>query len=300
MSKFARALAIVIVVFAAQGIAPAESAPVGKASRATQTVRLSGSSGAKVATKGTDVYFLDRITTDGSGIGEFVFNDNSKLAVGPSASIIVDQFVFKNDKSFAKLSVSAAKGAFRWISGNSASSAYKFNTPRGTMGIRGTAFDVTARNGLVHIVLLGGSVQFCNGSICRKVKRACDYIVADGKGISNPKPVGSAFPSVQAAAKVFPYLANPRLLSSRFAAGGSRCLARIAFKGNSPANKLAGTVSPPPPPGPPGTNPPGTNPPGTNPPGSQSQAATCGGNCGVGLGNGGNNGTSNEGRNNRP
>lgn len=288
--------------------APADGAPVGKTSRATQTVTLSGSGRTTVASSNTEVNFLDRITTNGSGIGEFVFNDNSKLAVGPSASVVVDQFVLKKSNSFAKLSLSAAKGSFRWISGRSPSSAYRFKTPRGTMGIRGTAFDLTARGGSVHIVLLGGSARFCNGSGCRTLSRACDYIVADGRSISSAKPVGSSFPSFQAAAKVFPYLANPKLLSSRFSAAGRSCLARVVMNGKGPRTSVAaaGPGEPPaPPPGidPPGPPPPGTNPPGSGPPGGRvSQAQTCGGNCGVGLGNGANrqDGTSNEGRSNRP
>jgi hypothetical protein len=254
MTKLAKVLAPIFVFLATIGIETAVGAPVGKALRATQTVRANGNAGSRVVNTDSDVFFLDRISTDAAGIGEFVFNDGTKLAVGNSASVVVDQFVLKDKSSFQKLGISATKGTLRWISGKSSSAAYKIKTPRGTMGIRGTAFDLTIRNGVVYIALISGSAQFCYRSVCRTLRRSCDYVVANGQSVSEPRPVGSAFKSRAAAAKLFPYLASSGQLSSRFRIGGSGCLtsASIIKPGDdSPKQNIQNTPAPAPAPSPP-------------------------------------------------
>lgn len=268
----------------ANGPAVPISAPVGQVLKATQTVRASGNAGARVLSRNSDLFFLDRIITNATGVGEFEFADGTKLAVGPSASLVVDAYVLKNNSSFKKLGLSAAKGTFRWISGRSPSSAYQIRTPYGTMGVRGTAFDVTVRNGRVHIALINGSAKFCAGSSCQTLKRSCDYIVADGRKLSKPEPISSAFTKHAAAAEVFPYLANPNRLSSRFRIGGGNCLGRFAAvgKGNVQEAAAAGAE------------------PGAEP-GPETPTGHCGGgNCGNGNGRGGGNGNNDEGGGNDP
>lgn len=280
LSRLLVAMATLVVV---SGPAVPISAPVGKVLSAAQTLRASGNAGARVLSKNSDIFFLDRISTNTTGIGEFEFSDGTKLAVGPSANLVVDQFIFKNKSSFQKLGLSAAKGTFRWISGRSPSSAYQIRTPLGTMGIRGTAFDVSIRNGRVYVALIKGNAQFCNGSSCRTLKRSCDYIVADGRKISEPARVSTASTKHETAAQIFPYLANPQRLSSKFRVGGGNCLGKVVTIDTrnviEPATEAA--VPDPTPPEPPTEH--------------------CGGgNCGQGKGNGGGNGTPDEGGGNDP
>jgi len=284
MKALLRLFAAMTMLVVANGPAVPISTPVGQVLKATQTVRASGNAGARVLSRNSDIYFLDRISTNSTGVGEFAFADGTKLAVGPSASLVVDAFVLKNNSSFKKLGLSAAKGTFRWISGRSSSSAYQIRTPYGTMGIRGTAFDVTLRNGRVYVALINGSAKFCNGSSCQTLNRTCDFIVADGRKLSKPEPISSAFTKRAAAAEIFPYLANPNRLSSRFRVGGGNCLGRIAAigKGNVP-------------------QPAATDPePGAEPDPEPPTGHCGGGNCGNGKGNGGGNGNDDEGGGNDP
>jgi hypothetical protein len=288
MKALLRLVAAMAILVVAGGPAVPISAPVGQVMRATETVRASGNTGARVLSKNSDIFFLDRISTNATGVGEFEFADGTKLAVGPSASLVVDAFVFKNGSSFQKLGLSAAKGTFRWISGRSPSSAYQIRTPYGTMGIRGTAFDVTVRGGRVYVALINGSAKFCAGSSCQTLKRSCDYIVADGRKLSKPEPISSAFTKRAAAAEIFPYLANPNRLSSRFRIGGANCLGRTAAVGNGQVPQPAAadpqpSAAPDPAPGP------------------ESSIGHCGGgNCGKGKGRGGGNGNDDEGKGNDP
>ena len=66
----------------------------------------------------------ERIKTSQSGLGQFVFRDGTKLAVGWGSSVVIDKYVFNDDASVKQLSIKAVKGTFRWISGKSKSSAY--------------------------------------------------------------------------------------------------------------------------------------------------------------------------------
>lgn len=218
--------------------------PIGTVLGAAQTVKASGTQGTRVLTKNDDVFYLDRISSNGSGSGEFQFSDGTKLAVGPGASLVVDEFVFKGKSRFDKLSLAAAKGTFRWISGKSASSAYKIKTPFGTLGVRGTAFDVTIRNGRVYIALISGSAKFCAGSVCRTLKRSCDFIVADGRKLSEPENVTSAFKNRIAAANAFPFLANPGQLSSKFRVSGSNCFSKSAHRIDSGKSQFVAREAP--------------------------------------------------------
>ena len=79
----------------------------------------------------------ERIRTSDTGLGEFLFRDGSKFAVGRNSSVVIDKFVFDDKKTAKSVSVKAAKGTFRWISGGSNPSAHKVITPAGTLGIRG-------------------------------------------------------------------------------------------------------------------------------------------------------------------
>lgn len=260
--------------------------PIGTVLRAAQTVKASGTQGTRVLSRSDGVFHLDRISSNGTGSGEFLFSDGTKLAVGPGANLVVDEFVFASKSRFRKLGLAAARGTFRWISGNSASSAYKIKTPYGTMGIRGTAFDVTIRNGRVYIALINGSARFCSGSSCRTLKKSCDFIVADGRKISEPASVSTATSKHETAAQLFPYLANPARLSSRFRVGGGNCLGKLASIGKNKAVIAAAGVPPAGPEPEPG-------------PGPAAPTGKCGGNCGNGKGNGGGNGTGNEGKGNK-
>ena len=200
--------------------------PVGKTLAAKKIVRAAGDQGKRVLEPGADIFFMDRISTSGTGLGEFQFSDGTKLAVGPLASIVVDEFIAKGKSSYKKFGLAAAKGSFRWISGRSASSAYSIETPRGTMGIRGTVLDFTLRYGRVYVALVSGKATFCGGS-CQTLRNPCDFIEVRGGNVSEAQPVASAFSSRRAAAGIFPFLGNPRQLSAPFRAGGSACLSGL-------------------------------------------------------------------------
>jgi hypothetical protein len=219
--------AVAALLVIASSIGPSAAiAPIGKTVQATSTVKASGAAGARVLKAATPVYFNDLLQSNATGVGQFEFVDGTKLAMGPSARIVIDKFVYKGGKTLQRLGIQAAKGAFRFISGQSASSAYQIVTPAGTMGVRGTAFDFTIRSGKAYVVLLQGNLRFCGGGACKNLRRSCDFIVAGGGRVSEPEHLSKGISSTEAR-QIFPLLANQGRLSSSFRRAGQSCLTRV-------------------------------------------------------------------------
>jgi hypothetical protein len=98
-------------------------------------VTVTGQSGSM--STGDPVHRNERVRANASGMGQFEFEDGSKLAVGPNANIVIDKYVLGEGGKVKRLTLRATKGTFRWISGKSPSAAYTIVTPAGTMGVRG-------------------------------------------------------------------------------------------------------------------------------------------------------------------
>ncbi|AIC28986.1 FecR family protein [Rhizobium etli bv. mimosae str. IE4771] len=170
----------------------------------------------------TSVHRDERIRTSPSGLGQFVFRDGTKLAVGWGSSVVIDKYVFDDTQSVRKLTIKAAKGTFRWVSGNSKSSAYQILTPAGTIGVRGTAFDFyVGPDGTTAVVLLNGAASFCGPGGCRQLQQRCDCVVA--------KPNGDMTPARRVDPSVLDTLGNLRALP--FLSGNQRLAGGIGMLG---------------------------------------------------------------------
>src|SRR5262249_45861195 len=169
------ALSLFLTAFATSPVIAAT--PIGSAVQTSTTVSANG----RTLQKSSPVFFNDVVRTNATGVGQFVFDDGSKLAMGPSASVLIDKTIYKG-KSAERTGIQATKGAFRYISG--AFSGHSLATPYGTIGIRGTAFDFTIRNGRLYLLLYRGSVSFCGKGGCKTLTRSCDYLVGGGGKVS--------------------------------------------------------------------------------------------------------------------
>jgi hypothetical protein len=172
------------------------------------------------------VYRDERIRTSNSGLGEFRFADGTKFAVGGNSSVVIDRFVYDSSKTFNKLTLNAARGSFRWISGKSKSEAYEIVTPAGTIGVRGTRFDIfVGPGGITSVVLLSGAAQFCGSNGCQELRRRCDVVVATpGGGVSDPSRVNRDIFATVGSDQAFPFLSGRQRLSSGFSSAfGGNC-----------------------------------------------------------------------------
>jgi hypothetical protein len=168
----------------------------------------------------------ERIRTSASGLGEFRFADGTKFAVGGNSSVVIDRFIYDGSKTFDKLTLNAARGSFRWISGKSKSEAYEIVTPAGTIGIRGTRLEIfVGSGGLTAVVLLSGAAQFCGANGCQDLRRRCDVVVATpGGGVSEASRVNRDIFATVGSDQAFPFLSGRQRLSSGFSSAfGGNC-----------------------------------------------------------------------------
>lgn len=164
------------------------------------------------------VHRNERIQTSNTGLGEFLFRDGTKFAVGWNSSVVIDEFVFNDSKTVKKLSLNAARGTFRWISGKSKSSAYEIVTPAGTLGVRGTGLDIyVGAGGVTAVVLLEGAARFCGRSGCQDLTRRCDVVVATPRGgVASPEQVDRDILTVLGSPRALPFLSGSQRLSRPF------------------------------------------------------------------------------------
>ena len=115
---------------------------IGSATKIVRKVtgRISGRSSR--LDRGDAVYQNQRVKAGSSSFGQFRLSDGSKLAVNANSSLVLDRFVFSGSASGGKLILKAAKGAFRFATGNMPSNSYNIVTPSSTIGVRGTMFDL--------------------------------------------------------------------------------------------------------------------------------------------------------------
>ncbi len=211
-----------VVILAAATIPVLSQEQVGSATLIRTAV--TGSSGPVVVK--SPVYKDERIRTSQNGLGEFRFIDGTKFAVGGNSSVVIDRFVYDGSKTFNKLTMNAARGSFRWISGKSKSEAYEIVTPAGTVGIRGTRLDIfVGPGGVTSVVLLDGAARFCGANGCQELRRRCDVVVATpGGGVSQASRVNRDIFQTVGSDRAFPFLTGRQQLSNGFYGfGGGSC-----------------------------------------------------------------------------
>jgi hypothetical protein len=114
----------------------------------------SGPSGSRSLKKDSDIFEDDTITVT-SGNAQIILDDGTRIVVGPSSKLLLDQFVRSGKTKAERVAIKGLRGTYRFITGKSDKSAYKISTAHGTIGIRGTAFDFWSRNKTGAVVLRG-------------------------------------------------------------------------------------------------------------------------------------------------
>ncbi len=187
---------------------------VGTAIDASTRVVGSGPSGNREIIRNTAIFSDDRLRADRTGNAQIILTDNTKIVVGPGAQIAIDDFVFASGGTFEQITVKATKGAFRFISGNSRSKAYRIETPTGTIGVRGTAFDIGIANGRTHVVVVRGAVEMCpSAGRCQTLRGLCSYGVMNAGGV---RTEGNLRTGSNVARANFPLMKNEGSLRQQF------------------------------------------------------------------------------------
>lgn len=238
---------------------PALAQPSGTAIAVVQQAQVDGQSGHLTLQVEAPVFSGDRIETGPGGEAQIIFRDNTRLVVGPSSSMVIDAFVFNPDGSAQEVTINVAKGAFRFITGNSNSSAYSIVTPTSTIGVRGTEFDVSVegRTGITRVVNFSGVTRVCRRSpdgrlidspeTCVEMRDPCTLSVARPRQqIVRYSGEDSDWRTRQLR-YFFPYVESQQSLLEPFRVNVNQCLTDVA----APSGSSPTPGDPPGPPGPP-------------------------------------------------
>ncbi|WP_297104966.1 FecR domain-containing protein [uncultured Devosia sp.] len=191
---------------------------------------------------GADVSVGETIVTGPTGNVQLLFDDATRLVVGPRSSLQIETYLLGGGGGASKFAVNALAGTFRFISGNSPKSAYSIDTPTASIAVRGTEFDLTVGGRQNFVLLFEGALRLCSGTTCVDLTRRCDLGVigggaADVLAWTNPERDGLVanfpLPNIQAS------FGTPFRVS-----GAQACLA-------APQNGSSNSLVNLPPPGPP-------------------------------------------------
>jgi hypothetical protein len=195
-------------------------ASVGEAVGVIPEANLDSSGIVTVLHVGADVEIGETVKTGPVGQVELIFTDGTKLVVGPGSSLIIEDYLVRSGGGVGKLAINALGGTFRFFTGSMAKPSYEIQTPSGTIGVRGTIFELYVNKfGNALVTVLEGAVNLCvQGSAnCEAVSietsQTCGaaFLALNANGFQNL--------SATELANYFPYLENQEPLSEPFRVG---------------------------------------------------------------------------------
>lgn len=154
------------------------AAPIGTATSARPVAQSEGSRGTLDLVKGSALEAYDTVRTGPGGSAKLRFFDASTLDVGPGALVTLDEFIYSGRSTASTASLTMARGAFRWVSGQSPKGAYDLKTPLANIGIRGTVLSITAASDVTTVRLQSGAATACS-----RVSGQCASVGRSGQGV---------------------------------------------------------------------------------------------------------------------
>lgn len=252
MHKLVFGFAVCTILAFSPGVAQAASGtalgvdPDAAARRAAETRRL---------IVGSDISIGERVITGTTGQVQIEFDDRTKLVVGPSSSLLIEDYLLREDGSAGKLALNALSGTFRFVTGGAPKDRYTIKTPTATIGVRGTAFELYVTKAWTYILMQQGAVTGCNssGGDCLVLEARCEVgqiSVGDAIVVGHADNVSGD--DRQKLRQFFKYAVSQRPLMRKFhISGAERCMRAPA--GGAGAGSLVDPGQPGPPIGTPTT-----------------------------------------------
>jgi hypothetical protein len=167
--------------------------PTGRAVAVVQQSLLAPAGlGRQPLSEGTPISLGDVVETGPSGEAQLNFEDDTKIVVGPNSRLLIEDALFPTDGTAERFAINALSGTFRFISGQSSSSAYSIRTPTATLAVRGTIADFRFDNvtGETKVALLEGEINLCprgtdlklEGGECVEVTGLCTVMTVKPSG----------------------------------------------------------------------------------------------------------------------
>jgi hypothetical protein len=143
--RWTPALLLAAVLVAAQATtanAETRSTAIGVAASITPSAEGGAGTVFQTLAPGSELHANETVRTGDAGKADLVFVDRTNLTVGPTSEVVLDKFVYDPVGNKGKVVLQATRGAFRFATGTQDHSAYQFNTPYGSLGVRGTVIKV--------------------------------------------------------------------------------------------------------------------------------------------------------------
>ena len=174
---------------------------------------------------GADINIGDVIKTGDKGQVEIIFADSTKLVVGPDSNLEIQDYLIRGNGSAGKFAVDMLAGTFRFVTGTSPKGDYVINTPTGTIGVRGTGFDVFVDDkGVAHIMMYDGVTELCakHAKACQTLADLCQVGQIDSNGVSDIGNLDTLTGQQRSALRVlFAYSLNEAPLDGKFRLPGA-------------------------------------------------------------------------------
>lgn len=133
---------------------------------------------------GSRVHRNELLKTAPLAQAELKLEDNTKLALGPDAELLLDEYAVGSGTGVTTIALKMLKGTLRFLTGNNSSETYKIETPSATIGVQGTIFDVyIGPGGDTFVLLHKGKVE-----VCTRARRSCRLHSSIGRLIQATVP----------------------------------------------------------------------------------------------------------------
>ncbi|MDX8378982.1 MAG: FecR family protein [Gallionella sp.] len=141
-------MAIVLTgIFGFAPIASAQDEHVALFKNVSGDVKIIRNQSEIIPVPGTQLMRLDRVVTGVNSSSGITFKDGTLLTLGASSDIKISRYLFQPQEAQYDFSLYLKKGSAVYSSGKLgklAPEAVNFNTPRATVGVRGTRFIINA------------------------------------------------------------------------------------------------------------------------------------------------------------
>ncbi len=145
---------------------------------------------------GNGVFLDDNVRTANASAAQLQFLDQTRLRIGPSASVVLDRFVFNPDGTAREGTVEVTTGAVRWIGGGvSRPGTEKVRTPHAVIAVRGTVFDVLVESRRTIVTLREGVIEVCPiraPQNCVTLDVPGDTVIVTTTTVEGPFPAGTS------------------------------------------------------------------------------------------------------------
>jgi hypothetical protein len=108
---------------------------------------------------GSEVFQNQLVRTGKDSTARLQFLDETDLSLSPFTQVTLDRFVYDPDKKTGRVILNVPRGLVRFVTGSMEKQSYTIRTPIGTLGVRGTIFDLLVRSDRMTVRLLEGGVD---------------------------------------------------------------------------------------------------------------------------------------------